>query len=389
MSVPPNPHLVTRMQGHRLSIFGEMSALAVETGAINLGQGFPDTDGPAEVTAAAIQAIRDGFNQYPPDRGIPELRQAVADHQARFYDQQVNPDDVVVATGASEALGATVMALVEPGQEVIVFEPYFDLYAAVIELAGGVRRAVTLRTPDYSFDPAGLEAAINSSTRMIMVNTPHNPTGKVFSQAELGEIARLAIAHDLLVVTDEVYEHMTYDGAPHVPLATLPGMAERTVTISSGGKSFGLTGWKVGWAHAPTELIGAVHTVKQHLSFTSGAPFQRAMVTALNLGDDYFEGLAADLCAKRDLVAVGLTAAGLEVYDAPGTYYLTADVRHLGYDDGMDFCRELPGRCGVVAVPNRVFYDDEEAGRSIVRFAYPKRFDVLHEAMDRLAGLAA
>ncbi len=388
MSVPPNPHLVARMQGHRLSIFGEMSALAVETGAINLGQGFPDTDGPAEVTTAAIQAIRDGFNQYPPDRGIPELRQAVADHQARFYDQQVDPDDVVVATGASEALGATVMALVEPGQEVIVFEPYFDLYAAVIELAGGVRRAVTLRTPDYSFDPAELEAAINSSTRMIMVNTPHNPTGKVFSQAELGEIARLAIAHDLLVVTDEVYEHMTYDGARHVPLATLPGMAERTVTISSGGKSFGLTGWKVGWAHAPTELIGAVHTVKQHLSFTSGAPFQRAMVTALNLGDDYFTGLADDLRVRRDLIVDGLSSVGLTVYPAMGTYYVTADVEPLGYDDGMDFCHDLPGRCGVVAVPTRVFYDDQEAGRSIVRFAYCKRPEVLHEAIERLSRLA-
>ena len=388
MAVPPNPHLVARMQGHRLSIFGEMSALAVETGAINLGQGFPDTDGPAEVTTAAIQAIRDGFNQYPPDRGIPELRQAVADHQARFYDQHVDPDDVVVATGASEALGATVMALVEPGQEVIVFEPYFDLYAAVIELARGVRRAVTLRTPDYSFDPAELEAAIKPSTRMIMVNTPHNPTGKVFSQAELGEIARLAIAHDLVVVTDEVYEHMTYDGARHIPLATLPGMAERTVTISSGGKSFGLTGWKVGWVHAPTELVGAVHTVKQHLSFTSGAPFQRAMVTALNLGDDYFTGLADDLRVRRDLIVDGLSSVGLTVYPAMGTYYVTVDVGPLGYDDGMDFCHDLPGRCGVVAVPTRVFYDDQEAGRSIVRFAYCKRLEVLHEAIERLSRLA-
>ena len=388
MGVPPNPHLVARMQGHRLSIFGEMSALAVETGAINLGQGFPETDGPAEVTTAAIQAIRDGFNQYPPDRGIPELRQAVADHQARFYDQHVDPDDVVVATGASEALGATVMALVEPGQEVIVFEPYFDLYAAVIELAGGVRRAVTLRTPDYSFDPAELEAAIKPSTRMIMVNTPHNPTGKVFSQAELGEIARLAIAHDLVVVTDEVYEHMTYDGTRHIPLATLPGMAERTVTISSGGKSFGLTGWKVGWVHAPTELVGAVHTVKQHLSFTSGAPFQRAMVTALNLCDDYFTGLADDLRVRRDLIVDGLSSVGLTVYPAMGTYYVTVDVEPLGYDDGMDFCHDLPGRCGVVAVPTRVFYDDQEAGRSIVRFAYCKRLEVLHEAIERLSRLA-
>ena len=385
----PNAHLVARMQGHRLSIFAEMSTLAVETGAINLGQGFPDTDGPAEVTAAAIQAIRDGFNQYPPDRGIPELRRAVADHQARFYGQQVDPGDVMVSTGASEAIGAAIMALVEPGQEVVVFEPYFDLYAAVIELAGGVRRAVTLRTPDYSFDLDELEAVINPSTRLILVNTPHNPTGKVFSEAELAAIARLAITHDLLVVTDEVYEHMTYDGTRHIPLATLPGMAERTVTISSGGKSFGLTGWKVGWAHGPTELVNAVHTVKQHLSFTSGAPFQRAMVTALNLGDGYFTGLADDLCAKRDLVDDGLRSVGLHVLPAQGTYYVTADVAPLGYDDGMDFCRDLPGRCGVVAIPNRVFYDDESSGRSIVRFAYCKQFEVLHEAVERLSRLTA
>lgn len=385
----PNAHLVARMQGHRLSIFAEMSTLAVETGAINLGQGFPDTDGPAEVIAAAIQAIRDGFNQYPPDRGIPELRRAVADHQARFYGQQVDPGDVMVSTGASEAIGAAIMALVEPGQEVVVFEPYFDLYAAVIELAGGVRRAVTLRTPDYSFDLDELEAVINPSTRLILVNTPHNPTGKVFSEAELAAIARLAITHDLLVVTDEVYEHMTYDGTRHIPLATLPGMAERTVTISSGGKSFGLTGWKVGWAHGPTELVNAVHTVKQHLSFTSGAPFQRAMVTALNLGDGYFTGLADDLCAKRDLVADGLRSVGLHVLPAQGTYYVTADVAPLGYDDGMDFCRDLPGRCGVVAIPNRVFYDDESSGRSIVRFAYCKQFEVLHEAVERLSRLTA
>tara|TARA_B110000438_G_scaffold281531_1_gene307788 strand:+ start:238 stop:1416 length:1179 start_codon:yes stop_codon:yes gene_type:complete len=384
-----NPHLVSRMHGHQLSIFAEMSTLATATGAINLGQGFPDTDGPAEVTAAAIQAIQDGFNQYPPDRGIPELRQAVADHQERFYGQLVDPEDVMVSTGASEALGAAVMALVEPGEEVVVFEPYFDLYAAVIELAGGVRRSVTLHTPDYSFDPAELEAAINPSTRLIMVNTPHNPTGKVFSEAELGEIARLAIAHNLLVVTDEVYEHMTYDGTRHVPLATLPGMAERTVTISSGGKTFGLTGWKVGWAHAPNDLIRAVHTVKQHLSFTSGAPFQRAMVTALNLGDDYFTELAADLCAKRDLVVEGLSSVGLTVYPASGTYYVTADVGPLGYEDGMDFCLDLPGRCGVVAVPTRVFYDNESAGRTLVRFAYCKKFEVLHEAVDRMSRLVA
>jgi len=385
----PNPHLVERMQGHRLSIFAEMSTLALETGSINLGQGFPDTDGPSEVLDAAVAAIRAGHNQYPPDRGIPELRQAVADHQRRFYGLAVDPDDVMVSTGASEALGASILALVEPGQEVVVFEPYFDLYAAIIELAGGVRRSVTLRAPDYSFDQADLEAAIGPDTRLILLNTPHNPTGKVFSSDELTAIARVALQHDLLVVTDEVYEHMTYDGIRHVPLATLPGMADRTVTISSGGKSFGTTGWKVGWAHAKSDLIQAVHTVKQHLTFTSGAPFQRAMVTALNLGDDYFTGLAADLWAKRDRVSAGLAAAGLDVYPAPGTYYLTADVRPLGYDDGMDFCRDLPGRCGVVAIPNRVFYGDQQAGRSIVRFAYCKRIEVLDEAMDRLSGLAA
>jgi N-succinyldiaminopimelate aminotransferase len=295
----------------------------------------------------------------------------------------------MVSTGASEALGASILALVEPGQEVVVFEPYFDLYAAIIELAGGVRRSVTLRAPDYSFDEADLEAAVGPDTRLILLNTPHNPTGKVFSSDELAAIARVALQHDLLVVTDEVYEHMTYDGIRHVPLATLPGMADRTVTISSGGKSFGTTGWKVGWAHAKSDLIQAVHTIKQHLTFTSGAPFQRAMVTALNLGDDYFTGLAADLWAKRDRVSAGLAAAGLDVYPAPGTYYLTADVRPLGYDDGMDFCRDLPGRCGVVAIPNRVFYDDQQAGRSIVRFAYCKRIEVLDEAMDRLSGLAA
>lgn len=385
----PNPHLVERMQGHRLSIFAEMSTLALETGSINLGQGFPDTDGPSEVLDAAVSAIRAGHNQYPPDRGIPELRQAVADHQGRFYGLDVDPDNVMVSTGASEALGASILALVEPGQEVVVFEPYFDLYAAIIELAGGVRRSVTLRAPDYTFDEADLEDAVGPKTRLILLNTPHNPTGKVFDSDELAAIARVALQHDLLVVTDEVYEHMTYDGICHVPLAALPGMADRTVTISSGGKSFGTTGWKVGWAHAKSDLIQAVHTVKQHLTFTSGAPFQRAMVTALNLGDDYFTGLAADLWAKRDRVSAGLAAAGLEVYPASGTYYLTADVRPLGYDDGMDFCRDLPGRCGVVAIPNQVFYDDQDAGRSIVRFAYCKRIEVLDEAIDRLSGLAA
>ena len=385
-----NPYLVERLQGFGTTIFAEMSELASRTGAINLGQGFPDADGPDAVLEAAVAAMRAGHNQYPPSLGVPALRRAVADHQRRFYGLEVDPDtEVLVTAGASEAIAAAMLALVEPGDEVVVFEPYFDHYATSIALAGGRRRVVRLQEPDLHFDVADLEAAVGPNTRLILLNSPHNPAGKVFDANELAAVAAVAVEHDLLVVTDEVYEHMTYDGVCHVPLAALPGMADRTVTISSGGKSFGTTGWKVGWAHAKSDLIQAVHTVKQHLSFTSGAPFQRAMVTALNLGDDYFTGLADDLRAKRDLVSDGLSSIGFDVYPASGTYYVTADVRPLGYEDGVDFCRDLPGRCGVVAVPNRVFYDHQEAGRSIVRFAYCKRFEVLHEAMDRLAGMAA
>ena len=375
------------MQGHRLSIFAEMSALAVETGAINMGQGFPDTDGPTEVLDAAVAAIRAGHNQYPPDRGIPELRQAVAGHQDRFYGQEVDPDDVMVSTGASEAIGAAIMALVSEGQEVVVFEPYFDLYAAVIALAGGVRRAVTLRAPDYSFDETRLAATIGPMTRLILLNTPHNPTGKVFSPEELGVIARLAVEHDLLVVTDEVYEHLIFDGLPHLPLATLPGMAERTLTISSAGKSFGFTGWKIGWAHGPANLLAAVLVAKQSLTYVSGGPFQHALVTALGIDDAYFDELVDDLQAKRDLFCAGLKTAGFEVRPPSGTYFATADIRPLGYEDGVDFCLALPERCGVVAVPSAAFYDDEAAGRHLVRFAFCKQPELLSEAVERLATL--
>ncbi len=384
----PNPHLVARMQDHRFSVFGEMSTLARRTGAINLGQGFPDTDGPLEVLEAAITAIGEGHNQYPPDRGIASLRQAVADHQQRFYGQKVDPENVVISTGASESLAAAFLALLEQGDEVVVFEPYFDLYAAGIALAGAVRRPVTLRAPDYSFDPAELAAAVGPRTKMILLNTPHNPTGKVFDAQELAQIAQLAIDHDLLVVTDEVYEHMVYAGHQHVSLATLPGMAERTLTISSCGKTFSLTGWKVGWCHGPKDLVDAVHAVKQHLSFTSGAPFQVAITEALALGDDFYHDLTASLENKRRLISDGLSAAGFTVYPTGGTYYVTADVRSLGYSDGLAFCRSLPDLCGVVAVPAQVFYDHPEAGQSIVRFAYCKRDEVLQEAVECLAGLA-
>ena len=382
-----NPHLVERLQEFGVTIFAEMSALAADTGAINLGQGFPDTDGPSVVAEAAVAAIRAGHNQYPPGPGIEPLRRAVADHQHRFYGLKVDPDEVLVTAGASEGLAAALLALVEPGQEVVTFEPYFDFYAAAIAMAGGRRRVVTLHTPDYSFDPDDLVASIGPATRMILLNSPHNPTGKVFDADELAWVARLAIEHDLLVVTDEVYEHLVFDGATHIPIATLPGMAERTLTVSSAAKTFGFTGWKIGWVHGPAELVAAVRTAKQFLTYVNGTPFQHALVTALALDDDYFVGLATDMAAKRDLLCAGLEAAGFEVFRPGGTYYATVDITPLAADSGVDFCRALPGRCGVVAVPNEVFYDNKKVGRPLVRFAYCKRPEVLAEAADRLSTL--
>jgi N-succinyldiaminopimelate aminotransferase len=383
------PYLVDRLQEFGITIFAEMSALAERTGAINLGQGFPDSDGPDEVLEAAIAAIRAGHNQYPPGRGILPLRRAVADHQRRFYGLEVDAEtEVLITAGASEAIAAAILALVEPGDEVVLFEPYFDHYATSVALAGGRRRVVRLREPDLSFDVADLESAIGPHTRLILLNTPHNPTGKVFDAEELGHVARLAIRHDLLVVTDEVYEHLVYDGGRHIPMATLPGMAERTLTISSGGKSFGFTGWKIGWAHGPADMVSAVLTAKQSLTYVSGGPFQHAMVTALGLDDSYFSQLADDLEGKRDLLGDGLRAAGFEVFPTAGTYFVTADIRPLGFDDGVAFCMSMPERCGVVAVPSAVFYDDGEAGRHLIRFAFCKQPEILVEASRRLAGMA-
>ena len=382
-------HLVERMREFGITIFAEMSALADRTGAINLGQGFPDSDGPHEVLEAAVAAIRAGHNQYPPGRGILPLRRAVADHQRRFYDIEIDPEaEVLITAGASEAIAAAMLALVEHGDEVIMFEPYFDHYATSVALAGGRRRVVALREPDLSFELAELEAAVGPRTRLILVNTPHNPSGKVFSAEELGQIARVAVDHDLLVVTDEVYEHLIYDGGSHVALATLPGMAERTLTISSAGKSFGFTGWKIGWASGPEVLVSALLTAKQSLTYVNGGPFQHAIVAALGLDDDYFAHLADDLQGKRDILSEGLRTAGFRVFPTAGTYFVTADIRPLGADDGVEFCLSLPERCGVVAVPSVVFYDNEEAGRHLIRFAFCKRPEVLTEAAERLASMA-
>jgi N-succinyldiaminopimelate aminotransferase len=374
------------MAGMGTTIFAEMSALAVATGSVNLGQGFPDTDGPPEVAQAAAAAILDGRgNQYPPGPGIPELRRAIAEHQQRFYGLSFDPDtQVLVTAGATEAVAAALLALVEPGDEVIAFEPYYDSYAACVALAGGIRVPVTLRPPGFRPDLAALRAAITPRTRLILLNSPHNPTGSVFTRAELTGIAAVAREHDLLVIADEVYEHMVFAGE-HVPIGSLPGMRDRTVSISSAGKTFSFTGWKIGWITASAELVTAVRTVKQFLTYVSGGPFQYAIAEALRMDDAYFAGISEDLRGKRDLLCAGLSAAGFEVYPPEGTYFVTTDIRHLGAGDGIEFCRELPRRAGVVAIPSAVFYDNAEAGRTQVRFAFCKRPEVLREALGRLA----
>jgi N-succinyldiaminopimelate aminotransferase len=383
------PLLNRRLAGLGTTIFAEMSARAVATGSINLGQGFPDTDGPVKIAQLAADAILAGRgNQYPPGPGIPELRQAIADHAARFYGLRYDPaNEVLVTAGATEAVAAALLALVEPGDEVIAFEPYYDSYAANIAMAGGVRVPVTLRPPGFRPDPDELARAITERTRLILLNTPHNPTGSVFSRDELAAIARLAVDHDLLVVADEVYEHLVFDGE-HVPIASFPGMRERTVTIGSAGKTFSFTGWKIGWVTATPELVTAVKTTKQFMTYVSGGPFQYAVAEALALPDEYYTALRDDLKAKRDLFVPGLAALGFEVYQPQGTYFVTADIKSLGGQDGVEFCRTLPERAGVVAIPSAVFYDDKAAARTLVRFAFCKRPEVLTQALARLARLS-
>jgi len=374
------------------TIFAEMSALAGRTGAINLGQGFPDVDGPDYVKAAAKQAIDDGRNQYPPGDGIPELRRAVADHQRRHYGLDVDPEtEVLVTTGATEALTASILALAGPGDEVVTLEPFYDSHAAAVALAGATHVPVAL-TDDLRLDAAALHAAVSERTRVIVVNSPHNPTGTVLTRDELGMVADVARRSDAIVVTDEVYEHLTFDGAVHVPIATLPGMGERTLTISSSGKTFSLTGWKVGWVHGPAELVTAVRTVKQFLTYVSGAPFQPAIAQAL-ADDETPRALAASLAARRDLLCDGLTAAGFDVAVPQGTYFVVADGAPLGFDDGHELCRRLPELAGVVAVPVSAFCRQGSTAygrlRSSVRFTFVKREEVLREAAARLARLRA
>jgi N-succinyldiaminopimelate aminotransferase len=378
------------------TIFAEMSALAVRTGAINLGQGFPDVDGPEYVKQAAIRAIEEGRNQYAPGDGVPELRTAIADHQKRHYGLDVDPGtEVLVTTGATEALAASILALTRPGDEVLTLEPFYDSHAASIGMSGATHvTAPLVPGPDgFRLDVEALRAVASPRLRMIVLNSPHNPTGAVLTRDELDAVAAVAKERDAIVVTDEVYEHLTF-GAEHIPMATLPGMAERTLTISSSGKTFSFTGWKVGWLHGPAELVTAVRTVKQFLTYTSGAPFQPAIAQAL-ADDDTPRALATSLAGRRDLLCAGLEAAGFTVNRPAGTYFVMADasnlIGRLGLRDGVDLCRRLPELAGVVAIPASAFCragsPTAQALASHVRFTFVKREEVLREAATRLARL--
>tara|TARA_Y100000287_G_scaffold164467_1_gene145755 strand:- start:1861 stop:3042 length:1182 start_codon:yes stop_codon:yes gene_type:complete len=382
-----DPFIKNSMREFGETIFAEMSALAVKTGAINLGQGFPDTDGPQEIAELAITAIRDGHNQYPPGLGIKKLRDAISHHQMRFYGMEFDPEtEVLVTAGATEAIAASLLAICEQGDEIITFEPYYDSYAASIALAGGVRRVITLNTPDYSFSIDDLEKLITAKTKAILLNSPHNPTGKVFTHNELSQIANLCIEHDLVAICDEVYEHLVFEGQ-HIPLIQYPGMRDRTIQISSAGKTFSFTGWKIGWVCAQPALLDTVRTAKQFLTYVNGAPFQHAIAEALNLPDHYFDNFLEDMRVKRDCLSQGLEKAGLTTFTPQGTYFVTADIKNLGYEDGKQFCLDLPVQCGVVAVPNVVFYDNKDIGSTLIRFAFCKRLDVLEEAVERLQTL--
>ncbi|PRX45488.1 succinyldiaminopimelate aminotransferase [Prauserella shujinwangii] len=384
------PVLVPRLRPFTSTIFAEMTALATRTGAVNLGQGFPDTDGPAGMLDAAKDALFGGANQYPPGPGRPELRAAIAAHRER-YGLRYDPDsEVLVTAGATEAIAASLLALTEPGDEVIVIEPYYDSYAASVAMAGATRRVVSLVSEGgrFALDVDAVRAAVTPATRAILVNSPHNPTGTVFTRAELAALATVCVEHDLIAITDEVYEHLVFDDNEHIPLATLPGMAERTVSVSSAGKTFNCTGWKIGWACSTPELVAAVKSAKQFLTFVSGGPLQPAVAHALRHELDWVAELRRSLAAKRDRLAAGLAEAGFAVWPSAGTYFVCADVRPLGFTDAAELAWQLPERIGVAAVPVKVFTDHPDEWNHVLRFAFCKRDEVLDDAIARLHKLA-
>ena len=389
---------VERLQPYATTVFAEMSALAARLGAVNLGQGFPDEDGPPEMLKAAQDAIAGGANQYPPGLGIAPLRHAIAAQRNRHYGLQYDPDiEVLVTVGATEAIAAAVLGLVEPGSEVLLIEPFYDSYSPVVAMAGARRVAVPMVADGRGFalDVDALRAAVTPKTSALIVNSPHNPTGTVLTKAELAAIAEIAVAADLLVITDEVYEHLVFDGRQHLPLAAFDGMAERTVTISSAAKMFNCTGWKIGWACGPAELIVGLRAAKQYLSYVGGAPFQPAVALALDTQDAWVAALRNSLQDRRDRLASGLTEIGFDVHDSHGTYFLCADPRPLGYDDSTAFCAALPDKVGVAAIPMSAFCDPSaphaatqaKVWNHLVRFTFCKRDDTLDEAITRLSAL--
>ncbi|HEY8295652.1 MAG TPA: aminotransferase class I/II-fold pyridoxal phosphate-dependent enzyme [Micrococcaceae bacterium] len=372
-----------------VTIFEEITTLALQTGAINLGQGFPDEDGPQSIKEAAEAAIAAGANQYAPGKGILELRSAIAEHQKRFYGLTPDPEtEVVVTTGATEAIAAALLALVGPGDEVLTFEPFYDSYGAIIGLTGATHTTAPLLAPDFQPDMAALEAAFTERTKVVLVNNPHNPTGVIFPVDVLTRIVELAAKYDAVIVTDEVYEHLTF-GVKHIPIATLPGAAERTLTISSAGKTFSFTGWKIGWMSGPAELVAAARTVKQFLSYSSGTPFQIAIAAGLGLDDEFYTKIATTLAHKRDILSSGLRAAGLAVLPSQGTYFINADTSSLGITDATALARKLPSLIGVAAIPVPMFChpDGAERTKSLLRFAFCKKIPLLEEAAARLATL--
>jgi N-succinyldiaminopimelate aminotransferase len=379
--------LAKRLQEVPPTIFTTMSQLALRTGSVNLGQGFPDQDGPPEVVERAVAAMRSGHNQYAPGLGVPELRQAIARHQQRHYGIDLDPDrHVMVTAGATEAIAAAVLSMVDPGDEVAVVEPFYDSYLACVAMAGGVRRPVPMRRTASGFrlDVEALRATVTDRTKLLLVNTPHNPTGAVLDATERSAIAEVARRHDVVVVVDEVYEHLTYDGVRHVPLASEPGMAERTLSISSAGKTFSFTGWKVGWVTGTEELVSTVMAAKQWLTFTNAAPLQPAIAYALDHEDDAVAEMAADLAVRRDLLCGGLADLGLDPVVPQGTYFTLSDVAHLGWSDGEAFCRALPERAGVVAIPAQAFYDDPADGRHLIRWAFCKQRSSIERGLEQL-----